>query len=73
MMSAGGALLIEARMVLEGTVALLCWHLYFWKQKQSIVVLWKGSFSSAWNSFRKDDLKQKKHYPILEVTVSKAH
>lgn len=45
----------------------------FWKQKQSIVILWKGSFSSAWNSFKKDDLKQKKHYPILEVTVSKAH
>lgn len=22
---------------------------------------------------KKDDLKQKKHYPILEVTVSKAH
>lgn len=45
----------------------------FRKQKQSIVILWKGSFSSAWNSFRKDDLKQKKYYPILEVTVSKAH
>lgn len=40
-------------------------------KKKSIVVLQKGFFSS--DLFKEDDFKQKKHYPILELTASKAH